>query len=274
VLACEAAGGRARDADPVAVGVELLHTFSLVHDDVMDEDATRRGVPSVHEAYDAPGAVLVGDALYALAFEVLGDLPADATAATIAADLARTARRLCEGQHRDMAFEDTWPSLDAYEAMVDKKTAELFASATRNGGRVAGADEATVRALDRAGRRLGAAFQVRDDVLDLAGDEDELGKPVGSDLEAGKKTYPVLVARDRADPAEADRFEAVLDGDADEDELAWAAQLVVDTGALDAAGERTRALLGRAREALEQLDASPARATLLDVADAVADRQA
>lgn len=272
VLSCEAAGGRAEDADPAALSVELLHTFSLVHDDLMDEDRTRRGVAAVHEAHDPSTAILAGDALYALAFEVLGDLPEGPTAARVSADLARTARRLCEGQHLDMAYEETWPSTEAYEAMVDKKTAALFAAAARNGARVAEPDPSIVDTLDRAGRALGTAFQVHDDVLDLAGDEDALGKPVGSDLRAGKKTYPILLARERASDEDRARLEAVLDGEPSDEEVAWATRFVADSDALEAANARAQELLDDARRALEELEASPARETLLGLVDVVAER--
>ncbi len=120
VIACEATGGTAEDADPLAVSVELLHTFSLVHDDLMDRDEVRRGVPAVHKAFDEATAILAGDALYALSFEQLSELGAQPGTAEVVASVARTARTLCEGQSMDMAFETSWPDLATYEAMIGK----------------------------------------------------------------------------------------------------------------------------------------------------------
>lgn len=253
--------------------MELLHTFSLVHDDLMDKDATRRGVPAVHEAHDDATAILAGDALYALAFEVLDELPETGSTARIATDLARTARRLCEGQHLDMAYEDDWPSVDAYEAMIRKKTAQLFASATRNGARAGGGSEDTVTVLGAFGETFGLAFQVQDDVLDLVGSEAALGKPVGSDVKAGKKTHPILEAYEGADGSDRRRLDAVLEDDNPEDEdVAWVVDLVEDTGALDGSRALFSDLYGTAQEHLTRLPASPARDELSAIVDALLDR--
>lgn len=273
VLACEAAGGEATDADPVAVSVELLHTFSLVHDDLMDKDATRRGVPTVHEVHDDAAAILSGDVLFALAFEVLDDLPENGITARIATDLARTARRLCEGQHLDMRFEDAWPTVGEYETMISKKTAELFSSATRNGARVAKPERARVEALSVFGHTLGLAFQIQDDVLDLVGDEATLGKPVGSDVQAGKKTHPILGAHNLTDSDGQRRLEAVLDGNArSPQDVEWVLGLVEETGAIQASKRRARDLFDEAIEALDQGPANPARGALSDLVGWLVDR--
>ncbi len=272
VLSCEAAGAQARDADPVAVGVELLHTFSLVHDDLMDEDATRRGVDTVHEAHDDATAILAGDALFALAFEALDEMPQDGTTARIATDLARTARRLCEGQQLDMQYEDDWPTVQAYERMVEKKTAELFSSATRNGARAAGADDETVRTLGAFGQAFGHAFQVQDDLLDLVGDEAALGKPIGSDVQAGKKTHPILEAHARATDANRERLVATLEGQPGREDVAWVVELVHETGALEASRRNASERFDEAQERLRELPDSPAVDELARLVDALVDR--
>lgn len=273
MLSSEAAGGAPQDADPVAVSVELLHTFSLVHDDLMDRDSTRRGVASVHEAHDEATAILAGDALYSLAFEVLDELPETGTTARIATDLARTARRLCEGQQLDMAYEEEWPSVDAYESMIRKKTAQLFAGATRNGARAGASNERAVPVLGSFGEAFGLAFQVQDDVLDLVGTEEALGKPVGSDVKAGKKTHPLLEAHARAGSQERERLKETLeDPSPSEEDVAWVVNLVETTDALEASRSLFYGLYDQAMDHLEELPESPARAELAGIVDALMDR--
>lgn len=272
MLSCEAAGGEPEHADPLALSVELLHTFSLVHDDLMDRDEVRRGVPTVHLAYDEATAILAGDALYALSFEVLSKLE-HGPSMEILGDVARTARRLCEGQQSDMDFEGAWPDVDAYEAMIGKKTAALFACASGNGARIAGADARTVEALERFGRTLGTGFQVQDDLLDLVGEETTLGKPVGSDVRAGKKTHPILVAHERAGDEAAGRLRAILEEPQPTDEqVDWVLDLVARTDAEAASRERAHELFDEAHEAVASLPESDARAVLLDLIEWVRTR--
>lgn len=238
--------------------MELLHTFSLVHDDLMDQDATRRGTSTIHEAYDDAAAILAGDVLFALAFETLDELPPSSTTARIAMDLARTARCLCEGQHLDMAYEDAWPTVDEYETMIEKKTAELFASACRNGARVAEDQGSITKNLGRFGLALGMAFQIQDDILDLDGNEEALGKPVGSDIRAGKKTHPILVAREQASAEDRQRLEDILDGEPSPSEVAWVIDLVETTGSIDASRDGAAQAFQKARSHLEDVPESPA----------------
>ncbi len=273
VTACQAAGGQPEAADPLALSVELLHTFSLVHDDLMDRDEVRRGVPAVHKAFDEATAILAGDALYALSFEQLSHLGHQPGTSEVVASVATTARILCEGQSMDMAFETSWPELDAYETMIRRKTAALFACATANGARLAGADEATIEALATFGESLGLAFQIQDDVLDLTVETDALGKPQGSDVLAGKKTHPMILARQAASPREKERLEMILDrGAQDRDEVAWVVDLCEETGAITQSTGRAFELFEQARQALDALDPSPARDDLEGVLTWVRDR--
>lgn len=264
-MSCEAAGGEPTAADPLAASIELVHTFSLVHDDLMDEDDVRRGVPSVHTAYDEPTSILAGDALFALAFESLGDLPETPPGVQVVADVARTARNLCEGQQVDMSFEADWPMVDRYESMIEKKTAVLFACSTENAARLAGGDEHTVETLARFGRSLGMGFQIQDDLLDLVGDTEALGKPQGSDVAAGKKTYPLIATRERLDGEPRNRFDAILeDGDPRRDDVEWVLHVAEDTGALEASRERARTFFDQAEDALFALPETPAREDLAE----------
>ncbi|MFF7872360.1 polyprenyl synthetase family protein [Streptomyces qaidamensis] len=197
VLGAEAAGAPGRAGVAAAVAVELVHTFSLLHDDIMDGDADRRGRPTVWKAYGTGPAVLAGDALFALAVETLAAQPGGAgavrTLSTALGDLVR-------GQADDLLFADrpwTGPERvrpDEYRATAERKTGALLGCAAALGAVLGGAGPETAAALDRAGRHLGIAFQIVDDVLGIWGDPRVTGKPVHGDLRERKKTFPVLVA--------------------------------------------------------------------------------
>ncbi|MEU3032739.1 polyprenyl synthetase family protein [Streptomyces incarnatus] len=197
VLGARAAGADARAGIPAAVAVELVHTFSLLHDDIMDGDAMRRRRPAVWKAYGTGPAVLAGDALFALAVETLAALPQGAHAVRL---LSAALTDLVRGQADDLLFTGrpyTGPdrvTAEEYRAMAEAKTGALLGCACALGAVLGGADEDTADALERAGRHLGIAFQLVDDVLGIWGDPAVTGKPAGGDLREGKKTYPVLAA--------------------------------------------------------------------------------
>ncbi|MET7764050.1 polyprenyl synthetase family protein [Streptomyces sp. NPDC005393] len=199
VLCAEAAGAPGEAAVAGAVAVELVHTFSLLHDDIMDGDPTRRARPTVWKAYGTGPAVLVGDALFALAVETLATVPG-ARGPVAVRHLAAALGDLVRGQADDLLFEArpwTGPEAvrpDAYRAMAEHKTGALLGCAAALGAALAGAPDETVAALDRAGRHMGVAFQVVDDLLGIWGDPGVTGKPVHGDLRQRKKTFPVLAA--------------------------------------------------------------------------------
>ena len=182
-----------------AVAVELVHTYSLVHDDLpaMDDDALRRGVPTCHVAFDEATAILAGDALLTLAFGLLGGLPPD-LAGPCVADLATAAGAagMVGGQSADLAAEgdpgDAPHAGADLEAIHRRKTGALIASACTLGGRCGGADADALARLRAYGERLGLAFQIADDLLDLSQPAAVLGKTAGKDAAAGKLTYPAL----------------------------------------------------------------------------------
>ncbi|MCE9631327.1 MAG: polyprenyl synthetase family protein [Planctomycetia bacterium] len=202
-------------AAPAAIAVEMIHAYSLVHDDLpaMDDDDLRRGRPTCHRAYDEATAILCGDALQALAFEVLAAGMPAAAAGRACLVLARAAgaEALVGGQVDDLAAERGWMSLrpttaDDQIAWMDRinrrKTGALFLAALELGGLAAAADTAQQAALASFGRAFGIAFQIADDVLDAEGTEAAMGKRVGKDADRGKITYPtvagIAAARERA----------------------------------------------------------------------------
>lgn len=254
VLGAEAAGVPARDGVAAAVAVELVHMFSLLHDDIMDGDADRRRRPAVWKAYGTGPAVLAGDALFALAVETLAARPGGAAGVRT---LSATLRDLVGGQADDLLFASrpwTGPGRvrpEEYRRMAERKTGALLGCAAALGAALGGAPAGTVAALDLAGRRLGVAFQIVDDVLGAWGDPAVTGKPVHGDLREGKKTFPVLLALET--PA-APRLAALLESQA---EPATVAAAVERAGGRAAAAAEADRLL---RDADETLDGVPLRA--------------
>ncbi|MBS3896903.1 polyprenyl synthetase family protein [Silanimonas sp.] len=189
--------------DHAAAAIELVHAYSLVHDDLpaMDDDALRRGRPTVHIAFDEATAILAGDALQSAAFEVLAAAPA-APERVVAAlrELARAAGAsgMCGGQAIDMAMTGRMQSVDALAAMHRKKTGALIEAAVVMGGLLRGADEAQLVALRRIGTLLGLGFQIKDDLLDAEADSMTLGKTAGKDAAQGKSTYVTLLGLEGA----------------------------------------------------------------------------
>lgn len=200
--------GGSRDAAwPVAAAVECVHAFSLVHDDLpaMDNDDLRRGRPTTHKAFDEATAILAGDALVVLAFELIAAHVADsAIASRLMLELARATggSGMIGGQAADLAGEKESPSIDLTRAIHNRKTAALFTAAARMGAIVGRANQSQVEKLETFGRHFGLAFQIADDLLDVTSTTEELGKAVGKDARAGKQTYPrcvgVQASRDAA----------------------------------------------------------------------------
>ncbi|MFJ9820896.1 polyprenyl synthetase family protein [Streptomyces sp. NPDC101151] len=250
VLGARAAGADGRAGVPAAVAVELVHAFSLLHDDIMDGDATRRRRPAVWKAYGTGPAVLAGDALFALAVETLAVAPGGAGAVRL---LSAALADLVRGQADDLLFaarpfggpERVTP--EEYRVMAEHKTGALLGCAAALGAALGGAPEPVVAALDRAGRHLGIAFQLVDDVLGIWGDPAVTGKPVGGDLRERKKTFPVLAAL--GSPA-ARRLPALLDSPGRTTE---AAALIEEAGGRTAALAEARTHTAAARALLAQL---------------------
>ena len=199
----EALGADEPLLDHPAAAVELVHAFSLVHDDLpaMDDDDLRRGQPTVHIAFDEATAILAGDALQTLAFSVLAEAPAEAALRvawlqTLAE--ATGARGMCGGQALDMAATGAQLAVAELERLHALKTGALIRAAVRMGALAGGADAETLARLDDYASALGLAFQIRDDILDVEGDSAQLGKTAGKDAAQDKSTYPALMGMEGA----------------------------------------------------------------------------
>jgi geranylgeranyl diphosphate synthase, type II len=199
LAAAEACGGAIENAMPGACAVECLHTYSLIHDDLpcMDDDDVRRGRPTSHKVFGDAIAVLAGDALQAMAFEAVCQMPASSryTGADYVSDLARAAgsRHLIAGQVMDLEGEGRQLSVQELRAIHGGKTAALLTCCARLGGMSAGCPAGELESLTRFGRALGLAFQVIDDILDVTQTSEKLGKTAGKDASAAKATFPAIL---------------------------------------------------------------------------------
>ena len=215
LLAAEAFGAKTAMALSAALAVEVFHNFTLVHDDIMDHAAERRGRPTVHVKWDESTAILCGDLLLALSYDLLARLDARIPPERVAAILRAyypMVGRLCEGQTLDKVFE-TQPDVAVadYLQMIDRKTGALLETALEIGGRVGGASERHLAALRQTGRQVGRAFQIQDDLLDLTADDARWGKTIGGDLIEGKKTFLLLRALERAEGDEHAWFQRIVE---------------------------------------------------------------
>ncbi len=276
LLAAEAFGGADARAGamPAALAVEVFHAFTLVHDDIMDHSATRRGRPSVHVRWNEPTAILAGDLLMGLAYRLLD-------AATIPrADAARAAfhamvARLCEGQALDLAFETTHDvSVADYLAMIDGKTGALLDGALTLGALAGGADDTALAQLATAARDLGRAFQIQDDLLDLTAPPEAWGKPLGGDLVEGKKTFLLLLALDRATGDDRTWLARVGAGGLPASDVDEARHRLDRLGVLADAAEAVDAYVHSGLAALDVLPSGDAADTLRALAASLAHRTA
>ena len=255
LLSAQAVRAQASLAVPGAVAVELVHNFSLLHDDLMDGDVTRRHRPTVWALHGAPAAILAGDALLALANQVLLDV-GTAPAILAARLLGRTTQALIRGQFEDVAFERRDDvTVDECLAMVDGKTASLLSCAASIGALLADASLDSVSALATYGAELGVAFQLVDDLLGIWGDPSVTGKAVGSDLRARKKSLPVTYSICHGGPA-GDALADWLRDDAavSDDDVARASELVELGGGRAWASEEARRRLAQAEAAMASAD--------------------
>ncbi|MBT8242851.1 MAG: polyprenyl synthetase family protein [Nitrosopumilus sp.] len=197
IRSCQILKGKVSNAMPAASAVEMVHNFTLVHDDIMDNDEMRHGVPTVHKKFGMPIAILAGDVLFSKAFQVITDSKLSPKATTqLVSRLAKACVDVCEGQLLDvkMAEEKKIPSQAEYITMIGKKTAALFDVSCAMGAVCATNKTTDISNLSSFGRNLGIAFQITDDLIGVMGDPKITKKPVGNDLREGKKSLPILMA--------------------------------------------------------------------------------
>ena len=250
---------------PAAVAIELTHLSTLYHDDVMDEATLRRGARSANSRWDNTVAILTGDFLFARASEITADLGTEATRI-----LAQTIAVLCEGQIREtVGVAEGGDPVEHYLQVVAEKTGSLIATSGRLGALLSGADLATVDVLTRYGAVIGTAFQLSDDLLDVASETVQSGKTPGTDLREGIRTLPILYALRAGDPG----LTALLSDDlADDGRHAEALSVLRAHPAMEQARATLESYAAQARAIVADLPASPAKAALDALADFVVAR--
>ncbi|MEJ2729489.1 MAG: polyprenyl synthetase family protein [Deltaproteobacteria bacterium] len=219
VAAAEALGGRLEDVLPAACALEMIHTYSLIHDDLpaMDDDAMRRGQPTCHKAFDEATAILAGDALLTLAFQMLSSVESDNEEQAVkwlrAIQLISQAAGYCgmiQGQMLDMGSEGSRLTLNELKSMHRLKTGALIEVSLRCGAELVGANPSQIQALESYSRHIGLAFQVTDDILNVEGDPAIMGKAAGTDKLRHKSTYPSLLGLEESKTFAADLIEDAL----------------------------------------------------------------
>jgi len=243
-----------------AASVEALHTYTLIHDDIMDRDTVRRGVPTVHVLWGEPMAILAGDFLFAYSLNLLlqsADLGFSVDQVyRMACELVRASIALAEGQAMDMDFEKrTSVSIEEYMVMIEKKTAALFQACGAIGAIAARASYSTIERIKIAMKYAGIAFQIIDDVLGITVDTSKLGKPKYSDIREGKKTLPMIIAMDRARPTEADELVRILSSRSkSEHDIERAAEIIERSGAIEECRRMARDYADRALRIIEEVN--------------------
>lgn len=258
------------DHRKLAATVEFIHTATLLHDDVVDESQRRRGRPTANLLWDNKSSVLVGDYLFARAFQLM----VEPGSLRVLAILANASATIAEGEVLQLtAAQDLATTEATYLQVIRGKTAALFSAATESGAVIAGAPEEQVQALFAYGDALGIAFQIADDLLDYDGSAAAIGKNTGDDFRERKLTLPVIKAVARADAEERAFWERVIEkGDQREGDLQQALALMARHGAMAEARDEALAWAETAKSALATLPAHPLREVLADLADYVVSR--
>ncbi len=275
MLCADAISGSGERTVPFGVSLELIHNFTLLHDDVMDQDELRRGVKTVHVLFDEATAINAGDVLFAQAFETLSITDVkDSALRGLVRNVATAVRKIGEGQQMDKDFENrTDISRNDYLKMIEYKTAQLFQTAAEGGAVIAEGTDEQIAAMREYGRLLGMGFQIWDDYLDLKADEKLLGKPIGSDIKNGKRTLMMVHALERLDGEKKDRFMKILGNqNATQEEVMGAIALMDEVGSTGYAKELAEDYADKSKDLLSVLPDSEHKNILIKITDYMVQR--
>ena len=268
-LVGEAVGEAHEGHYTLGASIEIIHNFTLVHDDIMDQDPIRRGLDAVHVAYDDATAINAGDAMLAVGFEILAESPhiEPENLAFLVGSIGEMVRKVAEGQMVDIEFENRDDvNEDDYIEMITGKTSAMFETCAMTGAKLAGADEDAVMNMANWGLNLGLCFQLMDDLIDITGDTQTLGKPAGSDVVQGKRTLIAIHALecDSALPMFSKVFGT---GECNDEDLAQAVSELESSGSIDYAKQRAMNYHSLAHSCLDALDKTPAFSILRELTD-------
>jgi geranylgeranyl diphosphate synthase, type I len=273
-VVAQAVRKQGKKAIPFGCALEIIHNFTLIHDDVIDQDPVRRGRPAVHVLFDVPTAIIAGDAMFARGYEVLSETKTSPVNLNRLYKLtSRTVWLIAEGQQMDFDFETAKAvSSEEYLEMVEKKTAVLFSCAAEGGAIIASGTETQIKNMREYGRMLGIAFQIWDDVLGVTGNEKTLGKPVGSDVRNGKRTLIIVHALEQLEKADNKRRkEALLSAlgneNATQDQVMGAMEVLKQVGSIDYASGIAFNYAEKAKRSLKCLNKSREKEFLSSLVD-------
>ena len=268
-LVGEATGSAHEGHYTLGSSIEIIHNFTLVHDDIMDQDPIRRGLNAVHVEYDDATAINAGDAMLAVGFEILADSDeiSPENLKFLVQSIGEMVRRVAEGQQEDFDFEQRdYVSEEEYIAMIAGKTSAMFETCAETGAKLAGAESETVENMAEWGLKLGLCFQLMDDLIDITGDTETLGKPAGSDVVQGKKTLIAIHALDSGNDLPA--FSKVYGkGECTDEDLAKAVEELRNNGSIDYAMDRAMRYHSEAHSILDGLQSSHALEVLRQLTD-------
>jgi geranylgeranyl diphosphate synthase type II len=273
LLSCEAVGGTAAQALNAGAAIEILHNFTLVHDDVMDHADLRRGKPTVHNKWDENTAILAGDEMIAQAYRVL--LRTSSPRLKKILDVYTDALvQVCEGQGFDKEFEaQRTVGLEDYFEMISKKTGRVIAAAAEMGALIGGGTTQQVIALRKFGECIGIAFQVMDDLLDIVGKTDEFGKKIGGDIREGKKTYLLLKALEQTRGYERKILRSIVPGNKfTQSQIGQVRVIYQRIGVFDSARNEIARSTSKAQRELKKLPAGRASSVLFRLAEQLLER--
>lgn len=277
VLAYKAVGGGYVDqVIPLGVAIELIHTWALIHDDIIDKSKMRRNLPTIHMKWDENTALFAGDALNNLAYFLLVKIDIDReTINKIVKIIAKASLELIDGQMMDVDFEKrTDITENEYFEMAKKKTGSLIKSAVKIGAMVGTKDEGKIRAFEKYGELIGLAFQIKDDLLDLIADKGKLGKAIGKDIEEGKRTLMVIHAFNNAVPKNVNRLINIFSNrDLFEEEIREAIDILKREGSIEYAQQVLLKLIKKAKNILDVLPKTEYKSRLLELSDFIISRE-
>lgn len=210
-LACESVGGGSEDALKAAAAMDLINIFSIIHDDIMDKDKMRRGIPSVHTLWGESMAILAGDMLIFKAYETMLTMIGQQKLQDVLKTVNGSFMEMCEGQALDLIFEGRLDvNEEEYMVMINKKTGALLSASAKAGAIIGGGTDEQIEALSEYGRLIGLAYQLQNDYLDIVSNEEDIGKPVGSDVIAGKMTLMVIHTLGNASKEDKEKLKSIL----------------------------------------------------------------
>jgi geranylgeranyl diphosphate synthase type II len=273
LLACKAVGAKFSDAYNAAIGVEVLHNFTLVHDDIMDNADIRRGRPTTHIKFNTNTAILAGDNLIAEAYHSLLKDCRD-NDKNVLDTFTKGITEICEGQSYDKDFETQKKvTIDEYKTMIFKKTAVMIQMCCSIGAQIGKGTDTEIRALENYGKNLGLAFQIQDDLLDIIGEEKEIGKTVGGDLIEGKKTFLLLKAVEKARGNDKKEFVKVIQNNGiKKSEVKKYKELYIKIGVIEETAREVEKYTGYALRALKNIKDSESKEMLIWLANTLIKR--